>query len=315
MDLLELARQEDINIVALPPHTTHMLQPLDRVVFGPFKKAYKKYCTEFLAEKPENVISKVTWPKILSSVWDEVMRPDLLQKAFEATGIHPVNPSRIPADAFLPSETLRAAVGLTNDEDQVAQEDEDQEMMPTFPEVNWNQELTGHEFEVQDVVPASDIAPVGDFAPTSDIGPASDIAPAGDDGGVVISLTEDEIHSLNGLILEINGQPMQVNLDNGDDAIESLPVVPLPSTSTSTPISMDEQIEEELGIPALGGTPKTKASKSNRRITTHRILTSDEIIRSKNDAKEAKEKKEEEKRIRKEKAEQRKMMKELSKKK
>ena len=42
VELLELARQENIHIMALPPHITHYLQLLDQVVFGPFKKKKKK---------------------------------------------------------------------------------------------------------------------------------------------------------------------------------------------------------------------------------------------------------------------------------
>lgn len=35
LDMLELAKQQDIHVLAFPPHTTHILQPLDRVVFNP----------------------------------------------------------------------------------------------------------------------------------------------------------------------------------------------------------------------------------------------------------------------------------------
>ena len=48
LGLLEAAYEENIIVFALPPHCTHMLQPLDRSVFGPFSKAYDRACTEFL---------------------------------------------------------------------------------------------------------------------------------------------------------------------------------------------------------------------------------------------------------------------------
>ena len=32
------AKEQGIYLFALPPHTSHFLQPLDKSVFGPFKK-------------------------------------------------------------------------------------------------------------------------------------------------------------------------------------------------------------------------------------------------------------------------------------
>ena len=67
LDLLEMAKEQHVTILALPPHTTHMLQPLDRVVFKPFKTAYRKHCTEFMAGNPGQIINKVTWPVYLAT--------------------------------------------------------------------------------------------------------------------------------------------------------------------------------------------------------------------------------------------------------
>ena len=112
VELLDLARQNSIHIIALPPHTTHVLQPLDRVVFGPFKRAYRRACTEYLSESPDNTINKVSWPGLLKKTWEEAMRKTLIQKAFEASGIVPLNRGRIPDSVFSPSEPF-----CNNDED------------------------------------------------------------------------------------------------------------------------------------------------------------------------------------------------------
>ncbi|XP_061188871.1 uncharacterized protein LOC133197047 [Saccostrea echinata] len=37
------SEENDVEIFCLPPHTTHWIQPLDRSVFGPLKKAYYKH--------------------------------------------------------------------------------------------------------------------------------------------------------------------------------------------------------------------------------------------------------------------------------
>ena len=41
-NVIELAREDGIHIVTLPPHCSHKLQPLDISVYGPLKTAYKK---------------------------------------------------------------------------------------------------------------------------------------------------------------------------------------------------------------------------------------------------------------------------------
>ena len=106
LELLEKAREKDIHILALPPHTTHALQPLDKVVFGPFKRAYRRVCTEYLSERSAHTVNKISWPGLLRKTWQETMGADLIRKAFEATGIVPFNRQRIPDKVFAPAEAL-----------------------------------------------------------------------------------------------------------------------------------------------------------------------------------------------------------------
>ncbi|KAK3741119.1 hypothetical protein RRG08_042486 [Elysia crispata] len=106
LELLELAQEENIHIFALPPHTTQILQPLDTNVFKPFKSLYNKSCSEFLFSNPSKVIDKQSFPLMLSKAW-EVMRDEaLIKKAFATTGIFPPNPFAISEDHFLPAQAL-----------------------------------------------------------------------------------------------------------------------------------------------------------------------------------------------------------------
>ena len=41
-DTIRLAAQHQVIVFALPPHTTHLTQPLDRGCFGPLKAAWRK---------------------------------------------------------------------------------------------------------------------------------------------------------------------------------------------------------------------------------------------------------------------------------
>lgn len=50
VELLEAAVKAGIEIFALPPHTSHRLQPLDVGVFGPLQRAWQKQCAVVLDE-------------------------------------------------------------------------------------------------------------------------------------------------------------------------------------------------------------------------------------------------------------------------
>ncbi|XP_041370288.1 uncharacterized protein LOC121384088 [Gigantopelta aegis] len=101
--LLENAAEENISILALPPHTTHALQPLDKQVFGPFSKAYNRTCTEFLSEHPSHVINKATWPRIFRKAWDDGITCENITAGFRSTGIYPLNPKAVSESLFAPS--------------------------------------------------------------------------------------------------------------------------------------------------------------------------------------------------------------------
>ena len=68
LDMFVLAQKEDVHVMGLPPHTTHALQPLDKVVLKSFKTAHKKTCTEFLASHPSLTINKATRPRLKTNL-------------------------------------------------------------------------------------------------------------------------------------------------------------------------------------------------------------------------------------------------------
>ncbi|XP_057312355.1 uncharacterized protein LOC130653871 [Hydractinia symbiolongicarpus] len=50
--LIDFARDNGIEIVSLPPHTSHKLQPLDRTFFKPLKVAFNTACTSWMRLHP-----------------------------------------------------------------------------------------------------------------------------------------------------------------------------------------------------------------------------------------------------------------------
>ncbi|KIK12879.1 hypothetical protein PISMIDRAFT_59393, partial [Pisolithus microcarpus 441] len=45
----------NIHLFALPPHTTHKLQPLDVGVFGPLQRSWSKQCEDYCRRTGEGI--------------------------------------------------------------------------------------------------------------------------------------------------------------------------------------------------------------------------------------------------------------------
>jgi len=54
----KLARESDVIVFTLVPHTTHEMQPLDTAMFGPLKKSWNEECHEIVQSYPGKIITK-----------------------------------------------------------------------------------------------------------------------------------------------------------------------------------------------------------------------------------------------------------------
>jgi hypothetical protein len=72
LEVLHKAMQVGLDLLTLPSHTSHRLQPLDVTVFGPFKKAFKRKgcmdCTELWAWCIKNDVSTMGISCIAESI-------------------------------------------------------------------------------------------------------------------------------------------------------------------------------------------------------------------------------------------------------
>uniref|UniRef100_A0A1X7TTT4 DDE-1 domain-containing protein n=1 Tax=Amphimedon queenslandica TaxID=400682 RepID=A0A1X7TTT4_AMPQE len=93
-DVIRLAKQNDVIIITLVPHTTHEMQPLDTSVFALLKGHWRDVCHEFLQSNPGKVISKYQFSSLLSKAWFKSLNPTNIINGFKYSGIHvyPFNP-------------------------------------------------------------------------------------------------------------------------------------------------------------------------------------------------------------------------------
>ncbi|XP_050505300.1 uncharacterized protein LOC126883682 [Diabrotica virgifera virgifera] len=107
--IIELAMEANIQIIKFPSHLTDNIQPLDKCVFGPVKKAWDRKLVEF---GKANIgvgtgrLQKRDFVELLGLVWAEAMTKSNIKAGFITTGICPVNRKRFPESLFDPIALL-----------------------------------------------------------------------------------------------------------------------------------------------------------------------------------------------------------------
>ena len=110
VESLKFAESNKILLLCLPPHTTHILQPLDRCIFKTLKLQWKVECTKWMRKNPGKVITRYQFCGLFKSAWLKTSTPSNAESAFRATGIVPLNEDIIPPSAFEASETTNRPI-------------------------------------------------------------------------------------------------------------------------------------------------------------------------------------------------------------
>ena len=107
IELIELARANDVCILCLPSHTTHLLQPLDVGVFKSFKTHFSKACVSYLSKHPGRVITNDMIASLVSTAYPNAFTPNNIMSGFRKTGIFPLNLGVIDDKMLCPSKAFR----------------------------------------------------------------------------------------------------------------------------------------------------------------------------------------------------------------
>lgn len=100
-----VALDNDIHIVGLPPHASHLYQPLDLATFKDMKIDWRKILQLYLRANRLEKVTKTIFPLLLKNLWQK-LRPNYLVSGFRAAGLCPFNPDKIDRRKFLPSVTV-----------------------------------------------------------------------------------------------------------------------------------------------------------------------------------------------------------------
>jgi hypothetical protein len=96
MDSIQYCDQRKILLAIFPPHSTHMLQPLDVCMFKPLSQAYPNELSAFLERSKElSPIKKGAFFPLFWKAWVSSFKENTIINSFKATSISPIEPDVI----------------------------------------------------------------------------------------------------------------------------------------------------------------------------------------------------------------------------
>ena len=87
-DLIDWARENNIILFVLPPHCSHILQPMDVGCFGPLQVIYNQECLTF-SQLDHKVVTRYDVCSLACKAYTVALSPTNLRSAFAKAGIFP----------------------------------------------------------------------------------------------------------------------------------------------------------------------------------------------------------------------------------
>jgi hypothetical protein len=106
IDAIEFAYANNIHLLCLPSHTTHILQPLDVGVFKSFKSNFSKSCSSYISKFPGRVITTEVLSSLVADAWSCSLTSLNIMSGFRKCGLFPLNPSAVDDRRMAPSKAL-----------------------------------------------------------------------------------------------------------------------------------------------------------------------------------------------------------------
>ena len=127
---LELASKRHVEIVCLPPQTTHVLQPLDISFFKSLKSRWDKVNQTYCRTHHGKFVKKTNFTKIFQEAWDQCgSNTEMVKNGFTRIGLSPFR--RMSLKDILGDKDLSPANALNRPMPQLTQGEDDSSKEPT----------------------------------------------------------------------------------------------------------------------------------------------------------------------------------------
>ena len=88
-------KENNILLYCLPPHSSHLTQPLDVSFIKPLKSAWRKACSSYCANNPGFQVMKQEFAQVFREAWLSSIRLSTIASGFRETGLCPFNPAAV----------------------------------------------------------------------------------------------------------------------------------------------------------------------------------------------------------------------------
>jgi hypothetical protein len=109
VDFLFDCKKANIQLVFLPPHSSHVTQPLDLTCFSPVKSKYRQAIADLASLDDAAKVKKWRFIECYRFARDEGLTPKTIRAGFKAAGLVPLNPSIV----LQSSHVFRPPLGVT----------------------------------------------------------------------------------------------------------------------------------------------------------------------------------------------------------
>jgi hypothetical protein len=100
-EFLKYARENRIEVVGYPSHSTHVYQGLDVVIFSPMKHHWTKARDDW--EWQGHTVDKSNFLAVYAEAHKQALTPENIKSAFRKTGVIPFNPDVVTCGMMAPS--------------------------------------------------------------------------------------------------------------------------------------------------------------------------------------------------------------------
>ena len=100
---VNFCRENGIDMMTFPPHSTHKMQPLDKVYFKPYKTAYNKNCDSWMVSNPGKRLTIHDLAEVSCTAFLNTAKAATAVNGFRTCGLWPYNPDIFTDEDFQPS--------------------------------------------------------------------------------------------------------------------------------------------------------------------------------------------------------------------
>lgn len=118
LPLVNFCREKQIELIMLPPNSTHIMQPLDIAFFHPFKEIWRKCVPKWKSQQGVTQITKENFPLVLQFTLDNMPNAEkVVQSGFRGVGLHPFNAKAVDYDVLNKGKKCKQTVTNNDSED------------------------------------------------------------------------------------------------------------------------------------------------------------------------------------------------------